>query len=79
MDNLEKYNKVFESIFNIDSKELDEEFAYGNIKIWDSVTHLSLVNALEEEFDILFDSSDILEFHSYEKGKLIMAKYDVNI
>jgi len=79
MTNLERYNNVFLKIFNVDLNELDKGFAYGAIKIWDSITHLSLITAIEDEFNIMFDSPDILDFLSYETGKKIMFKYDISI
>ena len=77
MSNLERYKSVFASIFNVEETELDEAFGYGLIKSWDSITHLSLMTAIEDEFNIMFDSADILDFLSFEKGKQIMTKYDV--
>ena len=46
---------------------------------WDSVGHMGLIAALEEAFDIVFDTDDIVDFSSFEKGKEILAKYDVVI
>ena len=41
---------------------------------------MSLIAALEDEFDIMFESDDIIDFSSYEKGKEILkSKYDVEI
>ncbi len=47
---------------------------YQGIEAWDSVGHMSLVAALEESFDIMMDTDDIIELSSYEKGKEILAK-----
>lgn len=77
MDNLEKYNKVFEEIFEVPTSRLNEDFSLENVDKWDSITQLSLVSELEESFDIMMDSDDILNFKSYEMGKSIMAKYDI--
>jgi acyl carrier protein len=40
---------------------------------------MSLISALEEAFDIMMDTDDIIDFSSYEKGKEILKKYDVEI
>ena len=50
---------------------------YQGIELWDSVGHMSLVAALEDEFDIMIDTDDIIDLSSYEKGKEILAKYGV--
>ena len=41
--------------------------------------HMQLIAALEDAFDIMFDTDDIIDFSSYEKGKEFMAKYEVEL
>lgn len=79
MTNIKKYNEVFKSTFNIEDSALNADLAAGLTDKWDSITHLSLVTNIEDEFDIMMDSEDILEFRSYEGGKLILKKYDVQL
>jgi acyl carrier protein len=79
MDNLKKYNIVFASIFNIPEADFNDDFSSKTADKWDSITQLALVTAMEEEFDIMFDSEDILGFKSYKQGKEILAKYDITI
>ncbi|MCA1745994.1 MAG: acyl carrier protein [Bacteroidales bacterium] len=79
MTNIEKYNEVFKSTFNVEDSALNGDLAAGRTDKWDSITHLSLVTNIEDEFEIMLDSEDILEFRSYEGGKLILRKYDVQL
>ncbi len=77
MTNLEKYNKAFCEALEIDEGKL-AGLKYQDIDTWDSVGHMSLIATLEEEFDIMMDADDILDFNSYEKGKEILsANYEV--
>ena len=78
MTNLEKYINAFEETFNI-TKEQTEGLEYQAISEWDSVGHMSLIAALEDAFDIMIDTDDIIDFSSFEKGKEILSKYDVEI
>ena len=78
MTNLEKYNKAFTESFDIEESEL-AGLEYQAIPAWDSVGHMGLVAAIEDEFDIMMDTDDIIDFSSYEKGKEILKKYDVEI
>ncbi len=73
MNNVEKYNQAFMETFEIEESQL-AGLNYQDIKAWDSVGHMSLIQALEEAFDIMMDTDDIIEFNSYEKGKEIFAK-----
>ncbi len=73
MTNLEKYNKAFMESFEISEDKL-AGLKYQDIEAWDSVGHMGLVAALEDAFDIMMDTDDIIDFSSYEKGKEILAK-----
>lgn len=79
MNNLEKYNKAFCDIFNVDVTELNEGFTANVIERWDSITQMSLVNQLEDSFEIMLEVDDIIELVSYEKGKKILEKYSIQI
>lgn len=79
MTNLEKYNQAFMNAFEITQDMLDSKLEYQSIQNWDSVGHMGLIAELEEAFEIMFETEDIIDFSSYEKGKEIIAKYEVII
>jgi len=79
MTNLEKYNRVFMNTLGVDESVLNEAFTFKAVPQWDSVAHLSLISELEEVFDIMFESEDILHYGSYENGKRLLAKYGIEI
>ena len=76
MTNLEKYNSVFCENLNVTEDQL-ADLKYQGVELWDSVGHMTLVAALEDAFDIMLDTDDIIDLSSYEKGKEILKKYDV--
>lgn len=77
MENLEKYNAIFMDTFAVDEVDLNEDFTSANVEAWDSVGHMNLISYLEEEFDIMMESDDIVDLQSYEAGKEILAKYGI--
>lgn len=76
MSNLEKYNLAFTETLGVDESKLPE-LTYGEIVEWDSVGHMSLIAAIEDSFDIMMETDDIIDLSSYEKGKEILAKYGI--
>lgn len=72
MINEEKYLNVFKEILNVTEDQVSN-LTYQGIENWDSVGHMALISALEEAFDIMMDTDDIIDFNSYEKGKEILA------
>lgn len=79
MSNLEKYNKAFTETFSVDESALGESFTFQDVGNWDSIAHMTLIAALEGTFDIMLDTDDILNFGSYDNGKTIMKKYEIEI
>lgn len=76
MTNLEKLAKVFAETFGISEAET-KGLQYQGIEAWDSVGHMSLIAALEDEFEIQLDTDDIIDMSSFEKAVDILKKYDV--
>lgn len=77
MNNTEKYNQAFIETLEISQEQL-KGLKYQDIEAWDSVGHMSLIAAIEEAFDIMMDTDDIIDLSSYEKGKEILeSNYEV--
>lgn len=79
MNNLIKYNDVFMEIFELKEEQLNESLIYNSIELWDSVGHMAMIAELEDAFDIMLETDDVIDFSSYEVGKEILRKYDVEI
>tara|TARA_A100001011_G_C14319535_1_gene849796 strand:+ start:7997 stop:8236 length:240 start_codon:yes stop_codon:yes gene_type:complete len=79
MNNLEKYKKVFIDTFNIDNSKL-ENLEYNKIDEWDSIGHMTLVAAIEEQFKITMETDDVIDLSSFKRGKQILYKnYKIEI
>ena len=72
MTNLEKYNNAFIESLEVEESDL-AELKYQDIVSWDSVGHMGLIAAIEDAFDIMMDTDDIIDLSSYEKGKEILT------
>lgn len=76
MDNLGKYNQAFVECVGASLEQL-VGLKYQAIETWDSVGHMALMAYLEDEFGIMLEMDDILDFSSYEEGMSILLKYGV--
>jgi acyl carrier protein len=50
---------VMAAVFGISADEIADDASPHDIKSWDSIKHMNLVLALEEEFDIKFEDAEI--------------------
>ena len=78
MTNEEKYNEAFITSLEVSEDQL-EGLKYQGIPAWDSVGHMTLIAALEDAFDIMMDTDDIIDLSSYEAGKEILSKDEYGI
>lgn len=79
MTNFEKYRNAFVETLEI-TPEQTVGLKYATIPSWDSVGHMTLISALEDAFDIMFDADDIIDLSSFEKGiDILKERYDVEI
>ena len=79
MTNKEKYEEVFINSFSLDKSKLNEKLVYESVSEWDSVGHMGMIAELEETFDIMLETDDIIEFDSYKKGIETLSKYKIEI
>jgi len=77
MNNKQKYDQVFIESFSIDESILNNNLEYNTIPSWDSIGHMGMIAALEETFDIMMETDDIIDFSSYKKGFEILKKYGI--
>lgn len=79
MTNLEKYKNAFVEGLEISIDVVKDGLEYQGIPQWDSVGHMGLIASLEEAFDIMMDTDDIIDFSSFVKGIEILKKYNVQM
>lgn len=73
-----KYKETFIKGLSLNKDQNVNNLNYNEIEEWDSIGHMTLVSELEEAFNVTFDTDDIVDFSSYEKGKKILTKLGVN-
>ena len=78
MNNLQKYINAFVETFEVNETDLID-LSYQDIPAWDSVGHMALMAELEDVFNIELDIDDIIDFSSFEVGKNIIKKYNVEV
>ncbi len=75
--NDENYKACFAEAFEIDIIKIKDDLEYNSIPEWDSIGHMTLISALEDKFNISFETDDIIDFSSFQKGKEILKKYSI--
>ena len=71
------YKVVAESLL-IDVSQVNDGLRYNSIREWDSVAHMTLIAALEDEFSIFLETDDIIAMSSVAEIRYVLKKYDVD-
>lgn len=57
----ERLNEVFQDVFDDDELEVCDETTAADVDGWDSLMHITLIEAVEDEFDINFDMKTVVK------------------
>ena len=79
MNNIEIYKKSFIESLSVSEEIINDTLEYNSIPEWDSIAHMGLISELEDKFKITFETDDIIDFSSFQKGKEILKKYKIEI
>jgi len=79
MKNETKVITVFSEALGINQDIVNDNLEYNSIPEWDSVAHMSLIAELEDAFDIMLDTDDIIDMSSVKKVKEILVKYEIEL
>jgi acyl carrier protein len=55
----DRLNKVFQTIFDDENIVVNEETTSDDIEDWDSLEHITLIVAIEQEFGIKFSMGEV--------------------
>ncbi|GAA2634223.1 acyl carrier protein [Actinomadura fulvescens] len=73
----ERLRRVFRSALDLGEDVVVDVLEYRGIDKWDSLAHMSLVAALEDEFDIMIDIDDVIDMSSFSKARELVEKHVV--
>lgn len=60
-----RVKKILAQSFGIPMESINDDTSSDNVAKWNSLAHMSLVVALEEEFGVSFTDEQIIEMLSY--------------
>jgi acyl carrier protein len=71
--------QTFRSALGLDEEVEIEDLVYRGIEEWDSVAHMVLVAELEDRFDVMLSTDDVLDMSSFSKALEILSRHGIII
>lgn len=69
-----RIKEVMSGVFDIDIETINEESSQDSIEQWDSMKHLDLIVALEEEFGVDIPIEEVGNMTNFKYIKLIIEE-----
>lgn len=70
-----KVFKAFKEALDVDDSIDTSRLVYREFPTWNSIGHMTLIAALETEFDTMLETDDILAMSDFDKAVEIMTRY----
>jgi acyl carrier protein len=71
--NIEELKQIFLDSLEVTNVDFDN-LNYRD-QGWDSVSHMVLISAIEDKYDIMLDVDDVIALSSFNKCVEILSKY----
>ncbi len=72
MDTGVKLQEIFRDIFDDEELEIYDEMTAADISEWDSLTHMVLIEEIEDKFGISFSTEEVMKIKSIGEIKKII-------
>ena len=69
----ERLNDIFRDVFDDDSLSVTPATTAADIEDWDSLSHITLVSAVEDEFRMKFSMKEVVEMKNVGEMVTIIA------
>ena len=66
--------RIISQILNVPIERLEDDSSPDTVENWDSLKHMNLILALEEEFAVAFSDDDVVEMLSVRRIVDILEK-----
>ena len=73
----QRLQAIFQAVLELPPGSDPTVSAHGQTASWDSLAHVSLVAAIEAEFDVTIDAGDSMSLTSYEATRQFLADLGV--
>jgi acyl carrier protein len=70
-----KLREVLANVFAVGVEMINDEASPDTIEVWDSLRHMNLVLALEENFGVELTDDQVVEILSYKLIKIVMSEH----
>ena len=76
-DTLQKLKKIIADVLGLDETSITQGFSYRDTDRWDSLKHMEIITALEQNYSVTFTVDEIVNMTSVEDIVRILKQKNV--
>jgi acyl carrier protein len=73
-----RLKQVLANVFGVEVRAIDEATSVDTVERWDSLRHLNLVLALEQEFNVTLTEEQTVQILSYSLIKIVLEEHGLS-
>jgi acyl carrier protein len=77
MAELRGLREAFRTSLDLPADAEVDDLRYQDNEKWDSLAHMSLIAAIEDEFAVMLDTDDVINLSSFKEAVRILGEYGV--
>tara|TARA_Y100001958_G_C20830828_1_gene281676 strand:- start:97 stop:327 length:231 start_codon:yes stop_codon:yes gene_type:complete len=62
----DKLRRIFAETLEVSEDIIVPTLEYASIPEWDSVAHMAIIAEMEDEFDIMIDTEDVIDMSTFQ-------------
>ncbi|GAA0798956.1 acyl carrier protein [Spirilliplanes yamanashiensis] len=77
MTELRRLREAFRTSLDLPPDAEVDDLRYQDNEKWDSLAHMSLVAAIEDEFSVMIDTDDVIALSSFKEAVRILGEHGI--
>jgi acyl carrier protein len=77
MTNTQKLCSIVSAVLGIPEEQVTDGLSSDHVETWDSLNHINLIGALEQEFGLALPTSNLGDFMSVRQLRMLLADHGV--
>lgn len=77
MNHLDRLRAVFRMALNLPADVDVDGLEYRAVPQWDSLAHMALIAAMEDEFSVMIDTDEMIDMASFAKAAELLEKHGI--
>ena len=79
MDEKQKFRSIVSAILQIKEDQVTDDLSPEHVDTWDSLNHINLIGALEQEFGLTLATENLEQSQSIPSLKALLAEHGIHV